>query len=233
MDPMRVRQHRAAALIATAQAETQQGHTDKALQAAERAVHLMPSWPPAVITLARQQAKAGHKRAARRTVERGWAQTPHPHLAAVFRTGGDADPMEVYRRIGHLCRGSEDQPLSRLMLAEAALEADVWGEARRHLLALTGHRAATQGAYRLLARLERRESGNEQAALQWLTRAIDAPPDPSWLCHACGGAHEEWQALCRHCGAFDALGWQIPGHSREQGLGNLIQGAAAGELISP
>ncbi len=179
-------------------------------------MRLAPGWTPALIVLVRRQMESGHTRAALRTIERAWDQSPHPQLAAAYR-GAGADPLDVYKQIARLCRGSEENPISRMALAQAALDADIWGEARRHLLALAGQGQATQSVYRLLARLERRESGDEQAALQWLTRAVDAPADPAWLCRACGASHEEWQGSCRACGAFNALDWQTPGQSRAGG----------------
>ncbi len=98
-------------------------------------------------------------------------------------------------------------------------------------MALISHGDATQTAYRLMARLERRESGDEQAALQWLTKATDAPADPIWLCQACGGAHKEWQALCAHCGSFNTLNWQSPGVSRKVAGDRLqISGTGLHEL---
>jgi HemY protein len=214
MDPARTKRHQAAVLIAAAEDDVRQGQNDKALPAAERAARLAPNWLPAVLGLARQQIGAGHRRAAHRTIERAWARTPHPQLAALYRLAGNGDPIASYREIERLCREHTELAASRLILAEAALEADIWGEARRHLLALAGRNEATKSVYRMLARLERRESGNEQAALQWLTQAIDAPPDPLWLCHNCGGGQDEWHALCRHCGAFDTLDWETPGQSR-------------------
>jgi len=215
MEPARAKQNQAAVLVALAQDEARQGHYDKALESAERAARDAPGWLPASFALAQQQLQAGHKRAASRTIEQAWEHTPHPQLAALYRRTADGDATETYRRIEHLCRGNEDEPANRLALAEAALEADIWGEARRHLMALIESNQATQTAYRLLARLERRESGDEKAALQWLTRATDAAPDPVWLCRMCGGSQQDaWQALCRHCNAFNALEWQVPGQSR-------------------
>jgi len=232
IEPARARQHQAAALIAVSEDEARQGHHDKALPAAERAARLAPDWLPANLALAQRQVQSGHKRAARRTIERAWTQTPHPQLAAVYRAATDAEPLAAYRQLEHLCRTNEDAPPSRLALAEAALEADIWGEARRHLLALVARGGATPAAYRLLARLERRETGNEAAAMQWLASAVDAASAPVWLCRVCGGAHDEWQALCRYCDMFNALDWQVPGVSREQGAALGIQGWPAGELIS-
>jgi HemY protein len=212
--PERTRQSQAALLAARADEDARLGRTEEALQAAERAVRLAPNWLPAAIILAERQMESGHKRAASHTIERGWKIAPHPQLAAIYRLGPSADPLQAYKQIERLCRDNIEAPASRYALAEAALAADLWGEARHQLLALVGHNEATQNAYRLLAKLEQREGGGETAAAQWLTRAIDAPADPVWLCRACGGAHEKWQALCTHCGAFDTLDWQVPGQSR-------------------
>jgi HemY protein len=235
LEPERLRRYRAAIMIATSQTEARQGRHAKALQAAEQAASQAPDWLPAVINLAQSQTASGHSRAARRTVEKNWARMAHPQLASIYRVDG-SDPIEVYKLIEQLCRDSIDAPVSRLVLADAALKADIWGEARRHLLALLGGARTTQSAYRMMARLERRESGDEQAAMQWMTKAAEAPPDPAWLCRACGGAHEDWQAACRHCGTFATLEWQSPGVSRmqKQDAGNMLgnQGSDIGILLS-
>jgi HemY protein len=165
-------------------------------------------------------------------IEKTWTRMPHPQLAILWRSG-ESDPTEACRQIEKLCRDNEDAPVSRLAMAEAAFAADIWGETRRHLMTLISRGEVTQSVYRLMARLERRESGDEQAALQWMTRAADAPPDPVWLCQTCGGAHTEWQALCAHCGSFSTLHWQSPGVSRGQAPGTIPGSGIIGELMAP
>jgi HemY protein len=224
LEPEALRRHRAALSIAMSQDKARQGNAAASLESAELAARQAPDWMPALINLARRQAVGGYARAARRTVEKGWKQQPHPQLAEALLAGGH-DPMENYRQIERLCRGSESDPASRMVLAEAALDADIWGEARRHLAALVAQQQATQETYRLLAQLERRESGDERAALQWLTKAAEAAPDPAWLCSACGGAHRDWQGTCPSCGAFATLEWRKPGASR-------MGGPAATPLLS-
>ena len=144
----------------------------------------------------------------------------------------ESDPVDAYRRIEHLCRGNEDATASRLALAEAALAADIWGEARRHLIALISRDRATASAYRLMARLERRESGDDQAAIAWMAKITAATPDPLWTCRACGAAQEEWQPACRHCSTFAALEWQDGTQKSDDGrrLGGL-QEAGVGDVI--
>ncbi len=214
MEPARAKQNRAALLVAASQSEAKQKHDDKALQAAEPAVRQVSDWAPAIINLARRQMDTGHHRAAHRTIEKYWGRAPHPLLAAVYRAD-QAEAMEAYKQVERLCHANLDAPASRFVLAEAAWASDIWGEARRHLIALISHNQATQGVYKMLARLERREGGDERTAMQWLIKAGEAPPDPVWLCQSCGGTQEEWQALCSHCGNFNTLEWQSPGVSRK------------------
>ena len=225
----RAQRYRAAMLLSTAQSEAQQSLNDEALQAAEQAERLAPNWLPAVLALVQCQFVAGHARTARRTIEKHWARMPDAKLAALYRSGNE-DALEAYKQMERLCRDNEDAPVSRLVLAEAAFEAQIWGEARRHLTALIGGIGATQSAYKLMAKLERRESGDEQAALQWLTKAAEATPDPVWLCRACGGAHDEWQAACRYCHSFATLDWLSPGVSRLNEPGFKIQESGFGEI---
>jgi HemY protein len=175
----------------------------------------------------------GRKRAAAKAIERAWRNAPDPGLARLYL---DIDP-----EAGALARASAMQLLashnpeaqeSRLAIAEAALAAQLWGEARHHLglaLAATPPQSSPSqssppgssppepsrpGPSRrlclLMARLEDSEAGNASAARLWLDRAIGAPPDPSYVCTRCGGETAEWLALCRECGGFDTLSWRSP-----------------------
>jgi len=121
---------------------------------------------------------------------------------------------EGFKQTERLCRTNENAPESRQALAEAALAADIWGEARRNLLASVNDRTATQGTYKMLARVERRERHNESAATTWLTKASEAAPDPAWLCRNCGAAHENWAPICTSCNSFNSMDWQSPGKGR-------------------
>lgn len=67
-----------------------------------------------------------------------------------------------------------------------------------------------------MATLERRERGDETAATRWIARMVEASPDPRWLCGACGATAVGWKPVCGHCGAFDAIAWQMPGAGRDE-----------------
>lgn len=216
LDGASLRRYRAAVLTAQSQEDAVKNDSTHALELAEQAAKQAPDWLPGLINLAQRQAAGGHKRALRRTVEKAWAVQPHPALVEALRSS-DQRPIDFYKQIDHLHHDHEGDPASLLAVAQAAMEADIWGEVRRHLMALLASGQATQAAYHLFAWLERRESGDERAASAWLTKAIEAPPGPAWLCSACGGAQEDWQATCRACGAFASLEWRRPGVSKTSG----------------
>ncbi len=212
LDSQQGRRTRAALRIAVAREAAVSRKEDAALQAAEQAAKQAPNWLPAVINLVETLASTNHKRAAIRAIERAWRTQPHPHLARVLLRVAET-PLEGFRQTERMCRANENAIESRVALAEAALAADIWGEARRSLTLAVNDRSATQGVFKLLARLERLERRDERAATLWLTKAAEAMPDPVWLCRVCCGSHENWNPICDHCGSFDSLEWRSAGKS--------------------
>jgi HemY protein len=149
-------------------------------------------------------------RRAIRAVERAWRTAPHPELAQVYVAIHDGGaPLARFKSFERLAAQNPTTRESHVAVAEAALDAQLWGEARRHLEeAMEG--APTTRLCLLMARLEEAEHGEPGAAREWLDRAVTAPPDPRYLCASCGGESLEWRSLCPHCGAFDELSWRAP-----------------------
>ncbi|MFP6729511.1 MAG: heme biosynthesis HemY N-terminal domain-containing protein [Alphaproteobacteria bacterium] len=176
-------------------------------------------------------AAQGKARAATKMVEAGWKCGPHPDLARAYTAIAPDEPaLERTRRFEKLHALNPDHPESRIALAEAALEAELWGEARRHLEAAATERP-TQRVYRLLAALEERQGAdaldasgdgsgtvNEAAMRQWLRRAASAAPGAAWLCSKCGAASDQWRARCGACDAFDSLDWKLPATMQPEAL---------------
>ena len=178
LDSTSGRRTRSALRIAVSRNAVQEDMKDAALQAAEQAVKYTPDWLPALINLAETLAATAHNRAALRVIERAWKKQPHPQLAAILRHQAPS-ALEAYKQTERLCHTSEYALESRMALAEAALAADIWGEARRNLIAAANDRSATQGVYKMLARLERRERGDERAPHYGWLRLRKLPPNPS------------------------------------------------------
>ncbi len=205
------RHHKAALLLERSRACEAEGRPDRALELAHRAVGLIPEFVPAAAAEARLLAAAGRLKAAIRLIERPWALAPHRALAETYRAilPAEEEPAARVARFERLRRISPDHRESQLALAEIELEAGQWDAARGHLASVEAEQPSRR-VYRLLAELEQGEHGDVAAARNWLIKGETAPPDPAWVCEACGAASPDWTALCGHCGAFNTLKWTTP-----------------------
>ncbi len=209
--PERARHHRGVILVELSRAAERRGELRHAASLAARAEALAPDLAAPVCRHASCLVALGRTRAAGRLVARAWRSLPHPDLARVWHAIHQGEALLA--RVGsaqRLAAANPDATESRLIVAEAALDARLWGEARRHL-ADEFERATPGGPSRrlclLMARLEEGEYGDPGRGREWLGRAVGAPPDPRYFCARCGGESPDWHALCPACGNFDTLAW--------------------------
>ncbi|MEM7172707.1 MAG: heme biosynthesis HemY N-terminal domain-containing protein [Pseudomonadota bacterium] len=205
---------RSAVILQRALITEAEGRRDEAMALARMALKLAGPNPgcylAAAITLARLAGKAGRERELRKTAEQAWARQPHPELAEAYQSlKPGKSPMDAYKHLQRLAAANDKHPDSHLILAGAALKAELWGEARRHLEA-AAKKGATAPVCTLMAELEESEHGNAAAAREWLGRALSAPPGPTWVCNSCGSASRTWASKCGVCGTFNILEWRQP-----------------------
>jgi len=227
----RARHHRGVVLYELSRAAERRGEVRRAARLAAEAQALAADLAAPAGHHARLLIGLGRLRAAARTIERAWRTAPHPDLARLYlEIHPEADSLARAAALERLAAHNPQASESHLAVAEAALAAQLWGEARRHLtLAIAaaslpepGSAGPSRRVCQLMARLEEMETGDMPAARAWLDRAIGAPPDPCYVCTRCGGGESpEWQALCRECGGFDTLRWRNPPPG-------AIEGAAPG-----
>jgi HemY protein len=175
---------------------------------------------------------------AAKAIEAAWRTIPHPELAQAYGAiHASLPPLDRFRNFERLAAQNPDARETHLAVAEAALDAQLWGETRRRLdRALTApappftarpsYSASAHSTSRadedtaltgptprlclMMARLIEAEQGDGADAREWLDRAVTAMPDPRYVCTTCGGESLEWMSLCPHCGSFDALNWRTP-----------------------
>jgi len=204
------RRQQAALLTERARTAPDRGAMPDAFEQVRRAHNLDPALSPAAELLARLVADDGRVRRARKVLERTWRVAPHPGLAAVYLDiAGDAAPLDRYRAITQLTRDNRDHPESRFAVAEAAMEAKLWGEAKQQLETLESL-APTARVFRLWAQLAEAETQDDVAARRWIDRAAEAEADKAWVCASCGTVADDWSAVCGHCSSFATLSWKQP-----------------------
>jgi HemY protein len=217
--------HRAALLLQQSNDAERRGYTDEARNLARRALRAAPGSVPAALRLAGLNRTTGRPRAARRVIERAWRSGPHPQLAAAYgpmaETGKEgSEEARALARAQGVRRLADIHPLypeSHLAMAEASLDAKLWGEARSYLAKAERYFEEAEGAggpparlYRLLARVEEEEKGDAAQAARWLALAGEAAADPRWLCSECGHGFATWHPCCPGCQGFDTLAWGRP-----------------------
>jgi len=214
------RHHQAALLLARSRAA--EDDDAAALSLAREAQDLAPDFAPAAARRAQLLQRAGNRNKAAKAIEAAWRRAPHPLLAETYAAlFAEEPPLSRVKRAERLAALNADHWESRLAVAQAALAAQLWGEARRQLAATVapgeagnessgGEARPSARICRLMAALEEAEHGDGTAARSWLARAAEAPADPVWICNSCGAESRDWQPLCPRCRAFDSLTWQIP-----------------------
>jgi len=208
------RHHRGVVLHQLSLAAAERGEQRQAVALAAQAQALAPDLAPPACHHAEVLIALGRFRAATKALERAWRAAPHPDIARLYAgMQQGAEPLAELRRLQRLTTQNPDARESHLVLAAAALDAQLWGEARRHLERAEGADppGLTPRLCQMHARLAEAEGGGAaEGARNWLDRALGALPDPCHVCGQCGGESLDWHPLCPHCNAFDTLAWRVP-----------------------
>ncbi|MEX0694455.1 MAG: heme biosynthesis HemY N-terminal domain-containing protein [Rhodospirillales bacterium] len=191
------------------------GDAGQALKDLKTACDLAPDLIPAVVALTNRYVANDQRRKATALVEKVWAKTPHPDLVEPYWQARQApDGIARVKASEKLVQSNPDSPESHIALARAALAAELWGEARKHLQKAGAGDGLEPPARicRMMAELEEHENGDLSKAREWLVRAGTAPSDPQWVCATCGNAVRIWTAHCGNCATFDGYHWGVPPH---------------------
>ncbi len=212
IDEDKAHKDRLAMLIGHGDDLLDQGQSGKALALYKKAHKLDPAFVPAAQRLAARLIETRKNRAARTVIERSWKQSPHPDLAALWEqltpAGKRSEISTRVRWAEKLVAITPDSAEAQLAAAQAALDADLWGEARQYLN-MAEQIAPSARLYRLYARLEER-AGDPDEAHRWLAKAADAPADKVWTCRESGQVYERWLPVAPPHGSFNTVIWDVP-----------------------
>jgi HemY protein len=204
------RRRRAAVLVEHSRLAEAESDAETAFARASEAHNLDPTLVPATLALARLHKARSKTARAERLIEEAWARAPNPELATMYaQIIPETDPLARVKKFQRLFSFRPDHPESHMALAQTALSARLWGEARKHLNAVAA-KTVTARLCRLMAELEESENANMEASREWLAKATTAAPDEAWVCNDCGAIAGAWTALCGNCGSFGSLAWQAP-----------------------
>ena len=212
LPPTELNRHQASVYLELSSVAARDGRAADALRYAKRAYKADPDHPATAAWFAELLLEAGRRRRATKLIEFEWTRHPHPDLAAAYRRA--RAPATALAWVGDaesLAAVAPAHSDSHRLLGEAALEAGLWGEARKHFTAAIHAAGDAPPAIlcRKMAEVEERDSGDQAAARRWLTLAAEAHPDARWVCDACGVPHAKWRPVCARCGSFDRIVWRM------------------------
>jgi HemY protein len=197
------------AVLLTAEArEAEASDPDKSLNLASEALRLAPSLAPAAEIAARILASKGESRQASRVIVKTWKLSPHPDLALVYAYAKAGDsPRERLKRVKYLASLTPDDIEGPIAVANAAIDAQDWEEARSVLAPYLDGRPPARICM-LMARIEAGELGDKGREREWLARALRAPRDRAWI--ADGYVSDRWLPISPVTGAVDGFEWKAP-----------------------
>jgi HemY protein len=176
----------------------------------KQAVNLDPSFIPGVVEFIGQLIRRKKVQKATSLIEKVWKNEPHPYLVKwywqVVKTKTPIGRFEASERLLSL---NPDHIESHLVVVVAALEAKLWGKARKHLKLLSDMESKKINARvcGLWAELEKAENDDVEQEHLWLKRAVNAPPPLTWVCGVCRNISSEWVSVCGNCDSFSTFIW--------------------------
>ena len=205
----RGRRLRALVLYERGMVSTEISDNDAAVGFFREALDLDPSLPYVAIEYSKLLLKGGKQRRSQRVLEQSWMTTRHPEIAEQrLLLAVNDEPINRYK-IAHKLISQNLDSDSALILAGYAIEANLWGEARKYA-ELTLEERSSVGACEVMAKIENKEAMPLDAVREWQEKSLTAAPDKSWVCSNCLSQPENWASICQSCGGFDRIEWQFP-----------------------
>ncbi len=186
-----------------------QEYWDKLKQAAK----IDPAFTPLVIRQMDYLLENDQRRKAQSILEQAWSENAHPDLEVYWsRLAPQNKPNDTTIRLKFFEKLKEFSPRSAqsyLAIAQAALDDNFFGEARRALLEAEKIMPSTR-VYRMLAKLEEKSSRDTVMAQRWLEKAAEVKSDPLWYCRETGLIYNVWAPIAQPHGAFNTIIWGQP-----------------------
>jgi len=185
----------------------------------QKAHDLSPDFMVVSLNLAQSWIQSNHHSKAQRVLESGYKANPHRDLAQLWLVMfDDLSPVDQYKHLEKLTNLAPSHPETWWVMAEAALKAKLWGQARSYLNTILAY-GENQSVCRLMAEIEEGEYPESKATIHgWWARASMAPKQEGWFCGDCSKVSEKWHSVCHHCGATEQIEWRTFGLSPHQSL---------------
>ncbi len=173
---------RRAAVLQTAQADalSDSGQTDKAMDIAASVAQSVPEFSPAVALAAKLLASKGGVKKAAQLIEKAWVKAPHPALSLAYRDlfAGESDKIRA-KQLRALYKANPSHRETVLLQAEEAMLAGDGVNAWSALSPLVSDEDVSARVCLLASKAEAMLKNSQDSRI-WLERAATAPSEPDW-----------------------------------------------------
>lgn len=213
-----------------------EGDEKRALKELEKAYKIDASFVPTVCLLAEGYLSFKKKRKALKIIKKAWADNPHPDLLPLWDAlmpAAKKNPKEKRLKwYEDLVALKPESAQGQIAAAKAAMDADMWGEAKAYLM-VAERLKPTASLYRQLAIVEQHTSNDDDGIHACMEKAAMALPDKVWVCEQTGIVYEEWEPIAQPHGSFNTIIWS---YAQGQSIRNADHRLAANDgllLIDP
>ncbi|MCC3861868.1 tetratricopeptide repeat protein [Pseudemcibacter aquimaris] len=173
------------------------------------ALKLDPAFSPAALALAKLHLEQNDPNAAEKVIRNIWKKAPNDELAEMLlELYPQESNSEAYRRIKKIADSAPEFVESAHIMAEAAINAEQWPDAKTALNKIIGGPDEAPKTYLLLAKLEEKQKGPGEAAENYKNKSAKLSHKNQWVCTHCDTKHNHYTPLCTSCGEFNNIIWQ-------------------------
>ncbi len=209
-DKKTYQKHQLAIEIAKAEVSKAKGLYDLALEHAKKAWKIDESFVPATEVYAYTLYELGDQKKAAKIIEGAWKINEHPDLVRAWQRIAPEDakhePLKMLSWAERLLKNRKESIEARLAVGVAALDAEVYGEARRYLEEVAKIHPGER-VFLALSELEQRQFGDHDKANLWMQKAVEVNKEKEWTCRHCNTHSVKWSPICSNCGSFNTIAW--------------------------
>jgi HemY protein len=214
----------------------QAGDHKRALKELEKAYKIDPNFVPTACFLAEEYLNIKKKRKALNVVKKAWVANSHPDLLHLWdalmpatKKKAEEKRLKWYEELVSL---KPESALGQIAAAKAAMDADMWGEAKAYLM-VAERLKPTASLYRQLAIVEQHTTHDDDGIHACMEKAAMALPDKVWVCAQTGIVYEAWEPIAQPHGSFNTVTWDYPQGRSIQSADNRIAANDGLLLIDP
>lgn len=165
------------------------------------AFKLCPELPVAALEAAKIKPKKAEK-----IYFTSWREQPSFEVYRAFtKLFVRENSLSVYKHTLKLCENNPTAKLNSLVIADAAINAKLWSEAKKELTAYLAKYPLNIDVAIKMAQIEFDLNHNIHEAQRWIDKMSNLPPNANYVCTCCGHKTTDWMASCPVCNAFAGL----------------------------